>query len=111
MLLDLADRMLGEVLVDLGDDPPLDVGMEGMAQLRQRARRRRHDQGLGVALAHELLHGGSDAMGETLLLELVPVGGVEAAALAGLGALEAATGLVAALLVRRRIVVDEDLLG
>src|ERR1700726_1006799 len=40
MLLDLANGMVGEILVELGDDPALHVRMERSAQIRQRARRR-----------------------------------------------------------------------
>jgi len=111
MLLDLADRMLGEILVDLGDDPSLHVGMEGVSELRQRARRCGDDQRLGVAFAYEPLHGGGDALGKPLLLELVPVGRVEAAALIGVGSLEAASRPIGALLAAGRVLIDEDPFG
>jgi len=50
-------------------------------------------------------------MSEAMLLELVPVGISYTAAEVCAGAFESAAGPVAALLVRGRIVVDEDALG
>src|SRR5262249_29729377 len=111
MLLDLVDGMLGKVLVDLGDDPLLHVGVERTTQVRPRPRRRDHDERLGLALAHERFHRGGDAMSEAMLLELVPVGISYTAAEVCAGAFESAAGPVAALLVRGRIVVDEDAFG
>src|SRR6516164_11602688 len=51
---DLADRMIGEVLVDLSNDFALHVGVEGAAQVGERARRCGHHDRLHFAFLHEL---------------------------------------------------------
>src|ERR1700724_695574 len=111
MLLDLANGMVGEILVELGDDPALYVRMERSAQIRQRARRRDHYQRLRFSLAHERLHGACDSVHETMLLEIVPVRVFHCAAQIGAGALERAAGPIAALLMGRGVLVLEDPLG
>ena len=98
VLLDLADRMLGQVLADLGDNPALHIGMERVPQLRQRPRRRRHDERIYLALAHQHFHCGSHALGEAVFFEVVPVGHLHAAAPVRVCPGESASGAVGTLL-------------
>ena len=111
MLLDLGDRVLGEILVDLRHDLLLHVVVEGFAQIGERARRRHHDQGLDLALAHDLLQHRRHVVGEFVLFQVVPVGLRDArSAEADRRMLPAWT--VGALLVGGRVfLVDEDPLG
>ncbi len=43
MSFDFSDRVLGEVFADFGNDPFLDIGVERVAQISERARRRDDD--------------------------------------------------------------------
>ena len=69
--LDVRNRMIGEVLADLGHDPLLDVLMKGAAQVGERARRRDNDQCRYGTLAHQMLQCGGDAGNEAILLQTV----------------------------------------
>ena len=88
------DWKLGQILVDFGDDAVFHVGMKGVAQLRERARRSNDDDRLDPFRAHQLLQGGSDALGKALLLQLVPIRRLHAAALVLGGALEDPPGAI-----------------
>ena len=54
MLFDLANWMFGQVLADFGDNPAFNIGMKGVPQICQGARRRRYDERSHVAFTHEL---------------------------------------------------------
>src|SRR5580704_16357913 len=106
VLLDFVDRLLGEVLVDLGDDVGLDVLVQGLAQVGEGARGRSDDECFHVALAYELLQRCRHLTGEVVLLQFVPIGlRHRAAAMPDAGV--AAARPVGALLVGRRIYIDE----
>jgi hypothetical protein len=75
MSLDLADGLLGKILVDFGDDKRLNVGMEGASQIGQGPWWRYHHKGGDPFLPDHLLHPGCDLPGEPMLLDVVPVGG------------------------------------
>lgn len=108
MLRDLVDRMPGEILVDLGDDARLDVGMKGFAQIGQRSRGGHDNKRLHVALANELLHCACHAPREAMLLEMVPVGGLDRGSLSHWAIQAART--IGALLTRGRILILVHLL-
>src|SRR6516225_654566 len=110
MFFDLVRRMLGKVLVDFGDDPPLHVGVERVPQVCERPRRGDNDERLHLALTNEMLHRRGDPLSEAVLLEIVPVGGFNAAAKVRAGTLKGTPWPVTALLVRRWVIVDEDAL-
>src|SRR4249919_2004298 len=111
MLLDFPDWKLGQILVDFGDDAVFHVGVKGVAQLRERARRSNDDDRLDPFRAHQLLQGGSDALGKALLLQLVPIRRLHAAALVLGGALEDPPGAIGTLVVGRLIFIGEHALG
>jgi hypothetical protein len=107
---DIVDRVLGEVLVDFGNDSALHIGVEGIPQIGERACRGRNNDRLYFALAHELLEGSGDMPCEAMLLKIMPVGRGYAAAKIGAGALERAAWPIGALLVGGRVFVNEDAL-
>src|ERR1700686_2537037 len=108
---DLVDREMGQILVDLGNDPALYVFVESPAQIGEGARRRGDDERRGLAFAHEFLHCAGNPFGEAMLLEIVPIGLFYAAAVVRGRALEAAARTVGALLMGGWIVIDKDPLG
>jgi hypothetical protein len=108
MFLDLIDRVLGQVLVDFGDDPTLHIGVEGNSQVRKRPRWGDHDQRLHLALTYEPFHGRSDSLRKPVVFELVPISIVNAATQVRTSALECAARPIAALLVCWRIIIDEN---
>ena len=67
MFLDLPDREFGQVLVDFGDDPAFHVGMKGVAQLRERARRGSDYDHFDLFSPPMCFQSGSDTLGETFL--------------------------------------------
>ena len=105
VLLDLVDRLLGEILVDLGDDAGLDVLVQRLAQVSEGARGCGDQQRLDVALAHQLFERFRHHAGEMVLLQIVPIGRFDRAA-AGPNAGVAAARPVSALLVGRRVLVE-----
>jgi hypothetical protein len=110
MLLDLVERMPGEVLVDLCDDPRFHVVVEGIAQVGQGARRSGNNRRLHLAFAYQFLERVGDLPGEAMFVDLVPVGLLNGAALVlGIGAREKPSWPIAALIVGRRILIDEHL--
>jgi hypothetical protein len=111
MLLDLVDRMLCEVLTDFSDDPTFDVGVEGVPQIRQCARWCDDDERLHLALAHKLFHRRGYALGEAVLLEVMPVGRLHSASDGRTCALEYAAWAVGTLLAGWRVFVNEDTFG
>jgi hypothetical protein len=56
MLLNLMYGMLGQILINFGDDPALHIGVERNPQIRKRPRRSYHDERLHLTLAHKLFH-------------------------------------------------------
>src|SRR3984893_13297989 len=98
MLLDLVNRMLSKVLTDFSDDPTLHVGVEGVPQIRQCARWCDDDERLHLALAHKLFHRRGYALGEAVLLEVMPVGRFHSASDGRTCALEYAAWAVGTLL-------------
>ena len=101
MRFDVRDRVVGQVLADFGDDALLHVGMEGAAQVGERARRRGDDDGGHVVGAHEFFQFRRHAFDEPMLLEMMPVGLFHGAATMRASALDAASGPVGALFVGR----------
>jgi hypothetical protein len=108
---DFRNRVLGQILVDLSDNPIFYVRMEGMPQIGQGARWGSHDKSFDVARSHQLLHGGSDAMSKSVCLELVPIRRLHTGAAIRPGALEGTTQTIAALLARRRVLVHDHPFG
>jgi hypothetical protein len=76
---DVVDRVIGQILPDLGDDPRLDVFMKGTPQLGERSRRSCNNQRRNVALPHRVFECGGDMVDEPVLLEMMPVGLLHAA--------------------------------
>jgi hypothetical protein len=112
MPLDLVDRMMGEILVHLRDDARLHIGVEGLAQVGERARRRSDNGGLHVALAHQLFERVGDLASEAVLLDLVPVGRFDGAALVLRSRPRGQPArTLGALVAGQRVVVDEHLFG
>ena len=95
--------MVGEILADFGHDPLFHIGMEGAAQVGQRARWRGNDEGRDCAAAYHILQRSGDAFDKTVLLEVMPVGLIYAAAPMRAGPRKGRTRLVGTLLVGRRI--------
>src|ERR1017187_2065262 len=107
MFLDLVHRMVGQILRQLGDDALLHVRMERLAQIGQGPGRARDHQSLDLAVADQPFERGGDIAGELVLLEIVPVGALDAAAAAAAGARIGAARSVGALVVRGRIYIFE----
>jgi hypothetical protein len=80
MLFNFPDRMLGQILVDLGDDACFDIGMECVSQVGERFRRSYDDEGLRPARANHLLHGSSDPPRKPMLFDVVPICGLDCTA-------------------------------
>src|SRR6516165_3356088 len=110
MLLDIVERMLGEILVDLGYDPHFDIGMERLAQIGERTRRRDDKQSLDAALTYDFLKRRGHLMGESMLLEHVPVGLSDAGA-AGADRRMRPARAIGALVMGRRVFIGEHLFG
>ena len=66
--------MFGEILVDLGDDPLLDIGVKRLAQVGECARRRDHDERMNATFADDPFESRGDVCGKAVLFELVPIG-------------------------------------
>src|SRR5690348_15408514 len=100
MSLDFTNRVLGKILVDLGNDERPNVGMEGVSEIGKCPGRRHDDESGYLPLADYPLHFGSDKPGETVLFDVVPVDGLDRAALARMLRLADASGPFASLFVR-----------
>jgi hypothetical protein len=111
MFLDLPDRDFGQVLVDFGDDPAFHVGMKGVAQLRERARRGNYYDRFDLFSAHHVLQGGSHTLGETFLFQFMPIGRVYTAAQVCAGAFEDPSRTIGTLLMRRQIRIGQHAFG
>ena len=111
MLFNLTNWMLRQILADLSDNPALYVGMKGMPQVCQRARRRHNDERRRLAFTHQLFQCSSDVPDKTMLLEIMPVGRRHLGAAIGPRAFEYSTRSIAALFVSRRVFIDENALG
>ena len=103
--------MVGEILADFSHDPLFHVGMKGPAQVGKRARWRGDDEGRDRAAAHHALERSGDAFDKTVLLEVMPVGLIDAATPMRAAAPKGRARLVGALLMGRRILIGENLLG
>src|SRR5579864_7711184 len=111
VLFDFPYRMLGQVLVDLGDDESLHIAMEGAAQFGQ-GPWRRHDHERGcLSCPDNLLHRRRDPFGEPLLLDVMPVDRLDGASLTRVKAFANPPRPLATLLVSRWIFVLEQPLG
>jgi len=106
MPLDVAHRMLREVLVDFGHDLDLYFRGNPSAQVGQRFRRSGDHERRRVALAHEVSKRLRDALGETVFLKMMPVGRLDRAADARARGGEGPAGPVGPLIVGGRIVVE-----
>jgi len=74
MSFNFPDRVLGQVFADFGNDPFLDIGVEGVPQIGERARRRDDDQRGDAALAHHFLQSRRHPLDEAVLFQSMPVG-------------------------------------
>src|ERR1700757_4357211 len=74
MLFNFSDRMLGQILVYLGKNVCLHIGMECVSQFSQRPRRSDDDQGPHLARPDHLLHSSGDLSREEVLLKVMPIG-------------------------------------
>jgi hypothetical protein len=105
MLLYVVNRVVGEILVHLGDDPRPHVRMERMAQVGEVSGRRYDDERFHLPITHKALQRRGDPLCKPMLLEIVPVGVLYSAAKVGSGTLERPTRPVTALLVSRRVLI------
>jgi len=103
MFLDLPDREFGQVLVDFGDDPAFHIGMKGVAQFGERARRGNDYYRFDLFSAHHVLQSGSHTLGETFLFQFMPIGRFYTAAPVCAGAFEDPSRTIGTLLMRRQI--------
>src|SRR5579872_444808 len=101
VLLDIPNGMLGQVLVDFGNNPFLHVRMKGMPQFSKGARGRDDNDGLCLFSANKLLHGGGDMVGKPMLLQLMPVRLLHGRTPVRTSAFKGPAGTVAALVVGR----------
>src|SRR5579864_7473174 len=92
VLLDFPNWTVGQILVELGDNSIFHVGVKGMPQLRNRARRSDNHDLFHLFCADEALQRGGDMRDEALLLQLMPIGSVHAAAQICAGPLEGPSG-------------------
>ena len=111
MLLDLPDRELGEVLVDFGEDPALNVLMDRLAQVREGARWRHNRERGDATRSDKLLEGSSDVLSKAMLLELVPVCRLHPTATVGSGTRKAAPWTIGTLLVCGGVLVAKNTRG
>src|ERR1019366_7427680 len=74
MLFNFPDRMLGQILVYLGNNACLHVGVECISQFSESPRRSNYNEGFHLARPDHLLHGGSDLSCEAMLLDVMPIG-------------------------------------
>jgi hypothetical protein len=109
--LDFRDGMLGEILVDFTNNPRFRIGMQRMPQVCERAGRSCKDQCWRSALWHEALQSGRRPLSKTMLLDFMPIRRLHSTAADCVGAREGATGAIGSLIVRRRILVEENALG
>ena len=73
MLLNVSDRVPGQVLVDLGNDARPNVGMKSASEVGQRLWRGYDDQGRHFPCSQDFLHRGGDLLCKPMLLNLVPI--------------------------------------
>src|SRR3979411_1334071 len=106
MSLDFVHRMVGQILVELGDNALLHVCMKGVAQIGQGPRRACDDDGLDLAFADQGLERGRYIAGEFMLLDVVPVGGFKAASAPAADTGISPARLIRALVMRVHIVKD-----
>ena len=86
--------VIGEILVDLGDDLRPDVRMKRPAQVGEGARRRRDHERRRGALAHQALESAGNHFGEPVLFDTMPVGRLDGAPDGRRGERELAAGAV-----------------
>lgn len=111
MSFNFPDRVLGQVFADFGNDPFLDIGVEGVPQIGERARRRDDDQRGDAALAHHFLQSRRHPLDEAVLFQSMPVGLFNTAAAMRSRVRKTDYGPVGSLLVGRRVLLGEDALG
>ena len=111
MSFDFSDRVLGKVFADFGNDPLLDVGVEGVAQIGERARRRDDDQRGDAALAHHFLQSRRHPLDEAVLFQSMPVGLFNTAAAMRSCVRKTDRGSVGSLLMGWRVLLGEDALS
>lgn len=111
MSFNFPDRVLGQVFADFGNDPFLDIGVEGVPQIGERARRRDDDQRCDAALAHHFLQSRRHPLDEAVLFQSMPVGLFNTAAAVRSRVRKTDYGPVGSLLVGRRVLLGEDALG
>jgi len=111
MLLYLTDRMLGQILVDLGDDARLDIDVKGASQIGKRLWRRHDHKRRHVSRPHYLLHYRSDSLRKPLLLNVMPIDRLDCTPPTRVQRFADASRPFATLLVCQRVVVLEHALG
>jgi hypothetical protein len=105
VLFNLRNRVLGQVLVDLGDYSISYIYMESMPQIGEGTRRGSNDESFDIARAHQLLQRRSHTMGKSMCLELVPIRRLHTGAAVRTGPLEGTSRTIAALFSRGRVFV------
>ncbi len=80
MFLNLMQRLLRQILVQLRDNDFLHIGMECLPQVGKRARRGNDHQRADLAVTHNFLKRHRNVLCELVLLKIVPVGLFDAAA-------------------------------
>jgi len=108
VLFDFIDGMFCQIFVDFRNNSTLHLSMKGMPQFCERTGRGGDNENLHVALMHQCFKGRSDAPGETMLLELMPIGVSHPSSAISAGTLERTARPIAALLARRRVFVNVD---
>lgn len=109
MFLNLIDRMMRQILVQLGDYVSPDLGMKKSPQIAQDSWWGGDDKRLELVFKDEALEHAGDILGEPVLLEVVPVSRFDGAALMA-DTRKDAPRLVRALLARWWIYVGEHAL-
>ena len=110
MLFDLSNWTLRQILANFGDDQAFHVGMKGVAQVCQRAGRGYDNERCRLAFTHQLFQSSRDMARKTVLFEIMPVSRRHLAAAIGPRPFEYTARSISALLVSRRVLINEDAL-
>ena len=111
VFLNLRNRMLGQILIHLGNYPLLHIHMKSMAQLRKGARRSNNDERLHAFCSNQFLYRSGYVLYKAMLLQLMPICDFHAAAAVRGSTLKCPPGPIGPLLMGRRIFVSEDVFG
>jgi hypothetical protein len=111
MLFDFPDRMLGQVLVYLGNDACFHVGVECVPQISKSPWRSNYDEGFYLPRSDHLFQSSGYLSREMVLLNIVPIGWLDSASAAHLRSLANVPRTLGPLLVGGWIFILKNLLG